>query len=127
VTPGSARRGWRRAVGAVASGLTILGAIGLIAPAGVLAHALGPTYTSRLPLAVYLAGAAVTVALSFIFVFVRDVRAERPATDGPAHLPPALIRIGLRALGLLGWAWIVVQGILGGGGGGAVAAQVRGV
>jgi hypothetical protein len=121
VTPGSARRGWRRAVGAVASGLTILGAIALVAPAGVLAHALGPTYTSRLPLAVYLAGAAVTVALSFIFVFVRDVRAERPATDGPSHLPPAPVRIGLRAFGLLGWAWIVVQGILGGGGDGAVA------
>lgn len=121
MNPRPVRYGWHRAVGVVASGLTILGAVALIAPAGVLAHALGPTYTSRLPLAVYLAGAAVTVALSFIFVFVRDVRAERPATDGPSHLPPAPIRIGLRALGLLGWAWIVVQGILGGGGDGAVA------
>ncbi len=62
-----------------------------------------------------------TVALSFIFVLVRDVRAERPTTDAPATLPPAALRLGLRALGLLGWAWIVAQGIIGGGGDGAVA------
>jgi hypothetical protein len=96
------------------------GAIALMAPASVLAHALNPTYQSRLPLAVYLAGAAATVALSFVFVLVRDVRAERPAMDEPSHLPPALIRYGLRALGLLAWLWIVAQGIVGG----ASAAEV---
>ena len=51
--------------------------VALAAPGAVAAHALNATYTSRLPLAVYLAGAAATVALSFIFVLVRDVRAER--------------------------------------------------
>jgi hypothetical protein len=96
-------------------------AIAAVAPGAVLGHQLNATYTSRLPLAVYLAGAAATVALSFIFVLVRDVRAERPRTDGPAHLPPPAIRYGLRAIGLIGWAWIIAQGILGGEGSGAVA------
>ena len=62
----------------LAAGLSLLGAIALTTPTVVLGHTLNATYTSRLPLAVYLAGAAATVALSFIFVLVRDVRAERP-------------------------------------------------
>ena len=98
----------------------LVGALGLMAisalwaPATAFAHALGPTYTSRLPLAVYLAGAAATVALSFAFVLVRDVRAERQVSDDPGHPPPTIIRWGLRLLGLLGWAWIVAQGVVGG-------------
>ena len=97
---------------AAASG-TVL-ALALAAPGAVLAHGLNPVYTSRLPLAVYLAGAATTVALSFLFVLVRDVRADRPAPIADGHLPPAPIRLGLRAIGLVGWLWIVVQGIIGG-------------
>ena len=97
-------------VGAISSVV----AISLAAPAAVIAHTLNATYESRLPLAVYLAGAAATVALSFIFVLVRDVRAERPEPLVGGHLPPAFLRFGLRALGLVGWAWIVVQGVLGG-------------
>ena len=88
--------------------------VALAAPAAVFAHSLNPTYTSRLPLAVYLAGAAATVALSFVFVLVRDVRAERPDTSGEGRLPPAWLRIVLRALGLVAWVWIVAQGIAGG-------------
>jgi len=107
-----------RALAAAVGGAVV---IALAAPAAVLAHALNPTYQSRLPLAVYLAGAAATVALSFVFVLVRDVRAERPAMDGPTRLPPPLVRYGLRALGLLGWLWIVVQGIVGGSSAGEVA------
>lgn len=102
--------------GALAIGSAITAAI----PAGVAAHGLNPTYTSRLPLAVYLAGAAATVALSFIFVLVRDVRAERPDTTAPGHLPPAPLRALLRAVGLIGWLWIVVQGIEGGASAGEV-------
>ena len=88
--------------------------IALAAPAVVAAHTLTNAYTSRLPLAVYLAGAAATVALSFVFVLVRDVRAERPDTSGPGRLPPAWVRGLLRIVGLVGWTWIVVQGIAGG-------------
>ncbi len=94
-----------------------LGAGSLVAlaiPATVAAHSLNPTYTSRLPLAVYLAGAAATVALSFVFVLVRDVRAERPDTSAPGQHPPAALRLILRAVGLLAWLWIIAQGIAGG-------------
>jgi hypothetical protein len=109
---------WRRrfAAGAVAA----LG-LALALPATVAAHTLNTTYESRLPLAIYLAGAATTVALSFVFVIVRDVRAVPPPGDGASSLPPAPIRYGLRTLGLIAWAWIVVQGLAGGASDGSVA------
>ncbi|MGZ9159850.1 MAG: hypothetical protein ACXW4T_01680 [Candidatus Limnocylindrales bacterium] len=98
----------------IAAMLAGLAAATLIAPAAVMAHTLNSTYTSRLPLAVYLAGAAATVALSFVFVLVRDVRAERPDPTEEGRLPPAFVRYGLRVIGLLAWLWIVAQGIVGG-------------
>ena len=100
-----------RSIAAALAGMAI---IALVAPAAVLAHTLNASYTSRLPLAVYLAGAAATVALSFIFVLVRDVRADRPDTSAPGRLPPVWLRIPLRVVGLVAWIWIVVQGIAGG-------------
>jgi len=105
-------RGFRSVVLARAFGAGVLAALAL--PAVALAHSLDATYASRLPLAVYLGGAALTVALSFAFVLLRDVGAEVPAERGPGTLPPAWLRFGLRAIGLIGWGWIVVQGILGG-------------
>jgi len=93
----------------------------LALPETVLGHQLNPTYTSRLPLAVYLAGAAMTVALSFVFVLARDVRAAPPTMSEPVVLPRRPIRFGLRALGLIGWVWIVAQGIAGGSSTGDVA------
>ena len=83
------------------------------APAIVTAHGLNVQYQSPLPLPVYLAGAAATVGLSFLFVLLRDVRAEQP---DPGHLVrvPAPLRIAVRAIGLIGWLWIIVQGIAGG-------------
>ena len=109
---------WRRRLAAA-----VAAALGLafVLPAAVVAHSLNTTYTSRLPLAVYLAGAATTVALSFVFVIVRDVRAAAPVHDGPDWMPRAPIRYGLRAVGLLGWAWIVAQGLAGGASDGSVA------
>ncbi len=83
-------------------------------PATVAAHALNPTYQSRLPLAVYVVGAAATVALSFVFVIVRDVRAEPPDLAAEGSLPPAWLRGTIRIIGLVGWAWIIAQGIAGG-------------
>ena len=93
-------------------------------PAAVAAHQLSPTYQSRLPLAVYVVGAATTVALSFAFVIVRDVRAAPPDLDAPGTLPPPWVRYPLRFLGLFGWAWIVAQGIAGGSSDGDVATLV---
>ena len=88
-------------------------AIGLAAPSAVLAHTLSNTYQSRLPLIVYLAGAAIAVALSFAFLLIADVRADPPAV-GPGKVPPGAVRFVLRAVGLIGWLWVVAQGIAGG-------------
>jgi hypothetical protein len=106
----------RGRLGAAAlAGLAVAGT-----PAAVSAHSLDATYQSRLPLAIYLAGAGITVALSFAFVLLRDLRAEPPPADAEAKLPPAALRVALRAVGLVGWLWIVVQGIVGGSGAGDV-------
>ena len=85
----------------------------LAAPSPALAHGLLGRLESPLPLAVYLAGAAMAVALSFAFVILRDVRA---AADRPARTVavPRPVVVGLRAVGLLAWAWIVAQAIVGG-------------
>ena len=95
--------------GGLAAGL--LAALG--APAIVAAHNLGTVYQSPLPLAVYLAGAATTVALSFVFVLARDMRAAPTPPGRVVHVPAAL-RTVLRVVGLIGWVWIVAQGIAGG-------------
>ena len=110
--------GWRSRL---ATGLGAAFGLALVLPAAVAAHSLNPTYTSRLPLAVYVVGAALTVALSFAFVIVRDVRAAPPVLDAAGSLPPAWLRYLLRALGLLAWAWIIAQGIAGGSSDGEVA------
>jgi hypothetical protein len=87
----------------------------LAAAQPVAAHSLAGLYESPLPLAVYLAGAGIAVALSFAFVLLRDTPAVIPPL-GPARVVPAWLRSGLRAIGLVGWTWILVQAILGGGG-----------
>ena len=94
--------------------VALLAATALLAvPAPVLAHNLVGRLESPLPLAVYLTGAALAVALSFAFVILRDVQA-------PANPPvrivtvPRLLVLSLRAVGLIGWLWIVAQAIVGG-------------
>jgi len=101
-------RGTRLAIGGVVA--TIL----LAAPSAVAAHSLSLTYQSRLPLIVYLLGAGMTVALSFAFLLLADVRADPPDTTGRTFQPPAWLRTALRVIGLVGWIWIVLQGIAGG-------------
>ncbi|HEX5148772.1 MAG TPA: hypothetical protein VFW02_06805 [Candidatus Limnocylindrales bacterium] len=109
---------WRARLG---SAVVAAMGLGLVLPATVAAHSLNATYESRLPLAVYLVGAAITVALSFIFVITRDVRAAPPVVAADGSLPPAVVRRGLQAIGLIGWAWIVAQGLAGGSSDGDVA------
>jgi hypothetical protein len=104
------RRRLARGTGAVVGAALVA----LALPAGAAAHQLSKTFESRLPLAVYLAGAAGAVALSFAFVLVRDIRSEAPRDGGRRINVPAPIRIGLRAIGLIAWAWIVLQGLVGG-------------
>ena len=102
----------RRLVIARAAAAGVL--LALLIPGVALGHTLNAAYTSRLPLAVYLAGAAITVALSFAFVILRDVRVEIPEVTDPGGFPPAWLRYGLRAIGLFAWVWIMAQGIVGG-------------
>lgn len=97
----------------------VVGALVAAGPTIALAHSLNSAYQSRLPLIVYLAGAAIAVGLSFAFLLIADVRAEPPVT-GSGRLPPAPLRFLLRAVGLVGWVWIVAQGIVGGTGSGDV-------
>ena len=98
----------RPAIVAAVTGLLLVG------PAAAFAHSLDVTYQSRLPLIIYLIGAAMAVALSFAFLLLADVRADPPSATGTGRLPPRWLRTGLRALGLIGWGWIVLQGIFGG-------------
>ena len=91
------------------------------APTVALGHGLSPAYQSPLPLAVYLVGATAVVALSFVFVIARDVRAAPVAPGRPVAVPSA-VRVGLRILGLVAWAWIMGQGIAGGSSDASVAA-----
>ncbi len=113
--------GLRSLATAVGRAAALAVGLAIVLPSAVAAHALNATYPSRLPLAVYLVGAAATVALSFAFVIVRDVRAAPlpPAVAG--SFPPAWLRVLLRAIGLLGWTWIVAQGLAGGTSDGDVA------
>src|SRR6476659_9776867 len=108
---GEPRRGVTKraflAVAPVVAGLLLAG------PATVLAHTLSNTYQSRLPLIVYLAGAAIAVGLSFAFVLYADVRADPPVLPA-GKVPPAWVRYPLRAIGLIGWIWVVAKGIAGG-------------
>ena len=90
VTPTRAAGGSTAAVGRrLVSSLGLALGLAFVLPAGSRPTRLNATYESRLPLAVYLVGAAVTVALSFVFVIVRDVRAAPPVLTRRRSLPPA--------------------------------------
>jgi hypothetical protein len=88
-------------------------AVVLAVPGPVLGHQLVGRLESPLPLAVYLAGAAMAVALSFAFVLLRDVRAPAPPEPRIVRAPRWLVG-GVRAIGLVAWLWIVIQTLVGG-------------
>jgi hypothetical protein len=102
------------------AGVALAATVMLGGPVVALAHGLSPLYESPLPLAVYLAGAAATVALSFVFVLARDLRAA-PVPQGRLQPVPAIVRYGLRAIGVLAWGWILAQGLAGGSSDAAIA------
>jgi hypothetical protein len=81
----------------------------------VLGHAIGEVFTLPVPLALYLAGAALAVAASFVI----SVLAIRPA--GPVPRYPArpvsdglqrALSVGLRVVGLAWWLGAIVSGYL---------------
>ena len=112
----------RRVLGSALLGLSLLALL----PATASAHLLFGRFESPLPLVVYLAAAAVAVGLSFAVVLGRSpagVVAAAAASGAPAQAGseqriavPRNLRLAIRALGLVGWLWVVVQGLLGGSG-----------
>jgi hypothetical protein len=87
-------------------------------PTAASAHLITEQYRAPLPLVAYIVGAALAVAMSFAFVMLR-VRRPPPAgvaspVEPVVHEVPRWLRTGLGAIGLLGWAWVVVQGLFGG-------------
>jgi hypothetical protein len=98
---------------AVPGALGALAATALTAPTPVAAHSLTGYYESELPLVVYVAGAALAVGLSFAFVIMRGGDTTIPE-PGPVRPVPRWVVLGLKAIGLVGWLWIVAQAIVGG-------------
>ena len=97
----------------VAGAGAALAAALLVLPGAALGHQLTGLFESPIPLPVYLAGAAAAVGLSFAVVFLRDVPGFGPGDPRPRPVPRWL-RLGLRAAGLVGLAWIVAQAVVGG-------------
>jgi hypothetical protein len=103
----------RRAIGvaaAVAAAVTALA----IAPLPVAAHPIGQVFTLPVPLALYLTGAGVAVAASFVV----SVVVVRPASRDPRYptrrLPVWLARNAsalLQALGLAWWLTVIFTGL----------------
>ena len=88
--------------------------VGAILPPATAAHQLNERYASPLPLAAYVLGAAVAVGLSFAFVVLRSGPGPVARPEGRSIAVPRVLRAGLRAAGLIGWLWVVVQGVTGG-------------
>ena len=87
----------RRLAPRLAAALGGIAAASVLAPDVVLGHQLNATYTSRLPLAIYLAGAAIAVGLSFLFVLARVAKlsVERTTIAILPWLVPLLLSLAL--------------------------------
>jgi hypothetical protein len=100
----------RGRIGAAGTGA----ALALLLPASASAHALHGDVDAPLPFAAYLLGAAAAVALSFAFVAISDSTTAPEPTPGRVRTLPRWLRLGLRGVGSLAWAWVVAQTIVGG-------------
>jgi hypothetical protein len=81
-------------------------------PAG--AHTLHGDVDAPLPFAAYLAGAAIAVALSFVFVAFGDDRLAPKPEPGRVRTLWRPLRWLLRAIGLGAWLWVAAQTLVGG-------------
>src|SRR3990172_4209042 len=88
--------------------ILVIAATLLLVPTPALAHGLVGRLESPLPLVVYLAGAALAVALSFAIALAHDGR-WRQGPASPVRRVPRPLIILLRGIGLLAWAWVVAQ------------------
>jgi hypothetical protein len=92
----------------------------LLAPSIVQGHTLTERYSAPLPLAAYVLGAAFAVAMSFVFVMLRNAQPPRDPVERPTRVVPSWLRVLLAVVGLAGWLWIVAQTLFGGAGNGDV-------
>jgi len=124
VPPTDPLRSIARRIGKLGLASLALALIGLAAPAIVSAHQLTGRFTSPIPLGAYLVGAALAVGVSFAILFARgDGSPEGPDADlaATAVAPdrtvgvPRLVRRAITVVGLLAWAWIVVEAVVLGG------------
>ena len=105
-----------RVAAIVVFGIALLGSI--VAPSAVLAHAIGQSFQLPVPLTLYLLGAGVAVAASFVVVSLASRRpAERP---GYPRVPVAgevsrAGSLGLQVLGMVWWYGAIAAAILIGG------------
>lgn len=90
------------------------GVAGLLVPAVASAHALSGRVQSPLPFVAYVAGAGVAVAVSFLLIALSDPGPPRDPSTGRVRTVSPIIRLPLRALGLLAWLWVVAQTLIGG-------------
>ena len=110
-------RTWLTVLAGMAGGPALLMAL----PGVALAHQLNEKYQAPLPLVVYVGGAALAVAMSFVFVILRNAPAPKTESIGAPRTVPPWLRLALRAIGLIAWLWIVIQTVGGGSGDGDVA------
>lgn len=96
-------------------------AIALLAPSVALAHTLNDRYQAPLPLIIYVAGAALAVAMSFAFVILRNSPPPTERAEAQPRTVPRWLLGLLSAIGLVAWIWIVAQTLFGGTGDGDVA------
>jgi hypothetical protein len=92
----------------------------LLAPSVTQAHTLTERYAAPLPLAAYVLGAAFAVAMSFVFVMLRNAQPTSEVVERPAQIVPDWLRGLLAVVGLIAWIWIVAQTLFGGAGTGDV-------
>src|SRR5687767_9354736 len=92
-----------------------ISAVLLLSPAPVAAHAIGGTFQLPVPLWLYLAGAAIAVAASFVVtsIVAREQDAARayptrPIADGLVSVARAVLRL----LGLVWWYGAILVGFV---------------
>lgn len=83
-------------------------------PATATAHTINERYEAPLPLVAYVAGAALAVGMSFVFVSLRQQSNPPNVALGHVRSVSPLIRWPLRGLGLIAWIWIMAQAFFGG-------------
>ncbi len=102
--------------------LAALTGLALAMPSAALAHQLTDRYQAPLPLVVYIGGAALAVAMSFVFVMMRtSAPGVRETAEAAPWTVPAWLGWLLRFVGFVAWVWIVAQALFGGSGDGDVA------